>query len=148
MLFSIPVTCPFPYIANHEEIVKNFILTLAEAKDIKLKKNTVRRTSILKQAEEMMRNSLYSELTISDICQELGVSKRSLEYIFKDFYQTSPKNYFKMLRLNALHQRLHQSSHSSLICDMAEDLGFFHRGQLAHDYYQLFGKLPSKTLKN
>lgn len=89
-----------------EELVKKFILTLAEAKDINPKKNTIRRTYILKQAEEMMINSLYSELTVSDICQELCVSQRTLEYIFKDFYQMSPKNYFKsfvsMLYINVL----------------------------------------------
>lgn len=118
-------------------------MTLAEAKDIKPKKNTLRRTSILKQAEEMMRNSLYSELTISDICQEVGVTKRTLEYIFKDFYQMSPHHYFKKLRLNALHQRLHRDPHPPLTCKIAEELGVFHRGQLARDYYKLFGQLPS-----
>ncbi|MFH7028165.1 MAG: helix-turn-helix domain-containing protein [Heteroscytonema crispum UTEX LB 1556] len=128
-----------------EELVKKFILALAEAKDIKPKKNTIRRTSILKQAEEMMRNSLYFELTISDICQELGVSQRTLEYIFKDFYQISPKNYFKKLRLNALHQCLNRNPEPPLIYEIAEKLGFSHRGQLAHDYFQLFGSLPSKT---
>jgi AraC family ethanolamine operon transcriptional activator len=35
-----------------EEIVKDFLLTLAVTKDIKTPKNTIRRTSILKKAEE------------------------------------------------------------------------------------------------
>lgn len=130
-----------------EEIVKKFLLTLAEAKEIKPTQNTIRRTSILKKAEEMMRKNIYSDLTILDICQELNVSQRTFEYIFKDFYEISPKNYFKKLRLNALRQFLHQNPQTTSIYETAEDFGFYHRGQLARDYYQLFGELPSETLK-
>lgn len=128
-----------------EEIVKDFLLTLAATKDIKTPKNVIKRTSILKKAEEMMRTNLRSELTIQAICQDLGVSQRTLEYIFKDFYQMSPYNYFKLLRLNALHQSLHQNNQTKLIHEMAEELGFFHRGYLASDYKKLFGYFPSET---
>ncbi|NCR36516.1 MAG: helix-turn-helix domain-containing protein [Microcystis aeruginosa S11-01] len=128
-----------------EEIVRDFLLTLAVTKDIKPTKNTIRRTSILKKAEEMMRKNLRSDLTIPTICQELEVSQRTLEYIFKDFYQMSPYNYFKLLRLNALHQSLNQNNQTKLIHEIAEELGFFHRGYLASDYKKLFGYFPSET---
>ena len=128
-----------------EEIVKYFLLTLAVTKDIKTPKNTIRRTSILKKAEEMMRKNLRSDLTIPAICQDLEVSQRTLEYIFKDFYQMSPYNYFKLLRLNALHQSLNQNNQTKLVYEIAEELGFFHRGYLASDYKKLFGYFPSET---
>ena len=128
-----------------EEIVKYFLLTLAVTKDIKIPKNAIRRTSILKKAEEMMRKNLRSDLTIPAICQDLEVSQRTLEYIFKDFYQMSPYNYFKLLRLNALHQSLNQNNQTKLVYEIAEELGFFHRGYLASDYKKLFGYFPSET---
>lgn len=128
-----------------KEIVSDFLLTLAEAQNIRPKKPLIKRTSILKKGEDMMKNSPYFELTIEYISQELGVSKRNLEYIFKDFYQISPMNYFKIIRLNALYQTLKQAEPDQCIHEIAEDLGFFHRGQLARDYQQLFGELPSKT---
>lgn len=129
-----------------EKIVKDFLLTLAVTKDIKTPKNTIRRTSILKKAEEMMRKNLRSDLTIPAICQDLEVSQRTLEYIFKDFYQMSPYNYFKLLRLNALHQSLNQNNNQTkLTYEIAEELGFFHRGYLASDYKKLFGYFPSET---
>jgi AraC family ethanolamine operon transcriptional activator len=120
-------------------------LTLAVTKDIKTPKNAIRRTSILKKAEEMMRKNLRSDLTIPAICQDLEVSQRTLEYIFKDFYQMSPYNYFKLLRLNALHQSLKQNNQTKLVYEIAEELGFFHRGYLASDYKKLFGYFPSET---
>ncbi|MFN7567793.1 MAG: helix-turn-helix domain-containing protein [Microcystis sp.] len=128
-----------------EEIVKYFLLTLAVTKDIKTPKNTIRRTSILKKAEEMMRKNLRSDLTIPTICQDLEISQRTLEYIFKDFYQMSPYNYFKLLRLNALNQSLNRNNQTKLIYEIAEELGFFHRGYLASDYKKLFGYFPSET---
>ena len=130
-----------------EDIVQNLLLALAEAKDIKPKKVFQKRTSILKQAEEMMNNGIKYDLKISDICQELGISKRTLEYIFKDFYQISPKAYFKQLRLHALYQSLKDKSKNIIISELAQEFGFFHRGQLAKDYAQIFGELPSKTLQ-
>ncbi|MCA2554500.1 MAG: AraC family transcriptional regulator, partial [Microcystis sp. M04BS1] len=128
-----------------EEIVKDFLLTLAATKDIKTPKNTIRRTSILKKAEEMMRENLRSDLSISTICQYLEVSERTLEYIFKDFYQMSPYSYFKLLRLNVLYQSLNQNNQTKLVYEIAEELGFFHRGYLASDYKKIFGYFPSET---
>ncbi len=89
-----------------EEIAQKLILALAEAKQINFKKVYCNRASLLKQAEEYMINHLDSEIKTNDICQEMGISQRNLEYIFKDFYQISPKNYFKLIRLNALNQEI------------------------------------------
>jgi len=57
----------------------------------------------------------------------------------------SPQNYFKKLRLNALHQSITQNPELTLIYQIAEELGFFHRGYLASDYKKLFGYFPSET---
>lgn len=87
-------------------------------------------------------NNLTADITIKDICEELGVSQRTLEYIFKDFYEISPKSYFKRLRLNAFYQELQQEYHQVNLSEISMKFGFFHRGQLAHDYHQFFGELP------
>lgn len=92
-----------------------------------------------------MLNNLKESVTTPNICQEIGVSKRTLEYIFKDFYQTTPKAYLKQLRLNYLRQSILKNPQIN-ITDLAEGLGFLHRGQLARDYQKLFGELPSRPL--
>jgi AraC family ethanolamine operon transcriptional activator len=50
-----------------------------------------------------------------------------------------------LLRLNALHQSLKQNNQTKLVYEIAEELGFFHRGYLASDYKKLFGYFPSET---
>ena len=129
-----------------EDLTSQILLTIAEAQDIKPKKVLLRRANVLKPAEEYMLNHLKENVTTPNICQEIGVSKRTLEYIFKDFYQTTPKAYLKQLRLNYLRQSILKNPQMN-INDLAEDLGFLHRGQLARDYQKLFGELPSQTLK-
>ena len=83
-----------------EELASQILLNLAKAQEIKPGKVRTRRTNVLKQAEEYMLNNLTAYITSLDLCQEIGVSQRTLEYIFRDFYQTTPKAYVKQLRLN------------------------------------------------
>lgn len=132
--------------AMEDEIVAQLILILVEAMAIIPKRVLKKQSSILANAEEFMRNNVKTELTTKSICDDLNVSQRNLEYIFKEFYGISPKNYFKRLRLNAMKQDLEHRSRSKKITDIAHEYGFFHRGRLAEDYQKLFGELPSETL--
>ncbi|MDJ0728969.1 MAG: helix-turn-helix domain-containing protein [Crocosphaera sp.] len=130
-----------------EDIAKIILIAIAEARQIKLSKPQIKRSHILKKAEELFLNNLKLSITIQDICQELEVSKRTLEYIFKDYYEMSPKKYFKYLRLNALHQELQQKDKKVNLREITEEFGFYHRGQFARDYHKLFGKFPSEILR-
>ncbi len=144
-----------PLLINHyvkqqleEGVAKNLIIALAEATEIKLKKPQINRSIILQKAEEFYFSHLKSTFKTKDLCQELKISQRTLEYIFKDYYQMSPKNYFKHLRINALHRELQRQDEKVNLSKIAEEFGFYHRGELAKDYYKIFGKLPSKTLRD
>ena len=130
-----------------EEIAPILLITLAKAREIRPQKVYLKRASTLKKAEEFFLNNLTAEITTKDICEELGVSQRTLEYIFKHFYEISPKNYFKRLRLNALYQELQQQDLQANLSEIAYKFGFFHRGQFANDYQKFFGELPSDTLR-
>lgn len=130
-----------------EDIPKKLILTLAEAQNIQPKKVTLKRSSILNQAEAFMKTYAKADIKIGDIGQEIGVSQRTLEYIFKDFYGVSPKTYLKQLRLNQFRQALKTQVQDGVkIHELAEEWGLWHAGHLAKDYYRLFGELPSETV--
>jgi AraC family ethanolamine operon transcriptional activator len=132
-----------------EEIPKRLILTLAEAQNIQPKKVILKRASILNQAEAFIKTYIKADINIEDICRETGVSKRTLEYIFQDFYGLSPKAYLKQLRLNQFHIVLKtQYSAGYKIKEIAEEWGFWHTGRLASDYFRLFGELPSESVKS
>lgn len=51
-------------------------------------------------------------------------------------------------RLNQVRKSLRVADpKTSLIADLANDMGFWHMGQFAKDYRSFFGELPSETLK-
>lgn len=131
-----------------KNIAKLLLIAIAESQQIELSKPQIKRSNILKKAEELFLNNLKSSITTQDICQELEIGKRTLEYIFKDYYEMSPKKYFKYLRLNALHKELQQKNKKDDLSEIVEEFGFYHRGQLAKDYSKLFGKFPSETLRD
>ena len=61
----------------------------------------------------------------------------------------SPKAYLKARRLNAVRRELLQDEAAvSTIFDMASSWGFWHMGQFGRDYKDMFGELPSETLKS
>lgn len=108
----------------------------------------LKRASILNQAEAFMKTYLKADIRIEDICQETGVSKRTLEYIFQDYYGISPKAYLKRIRLNQFRKALKtQGDDRTKIREIAQEWGFWHASHLTADYKYLFGELPSETLK-
>ncbi|MGD1805895.1 helix-turn-helix domain-containing protein [Dapis sp. BLCC M126] len=157
LLFQInaqPDSSVSPLLINHyfkqkleEEIAQTLIVAIAEATEIPLKKPQINRSRILKKAEEFYFSNLKSYITTQDLCEELKISQRTLEYIFKDYYQMSPQKYFKHLRLHALHEELEQKDKQDNLREITEEFGFYHRGQLAKDYYKLFGEVPSETFR-
>jgi AraC family transcriptional regulator, ethanolamine operon transcriptional activator len=66
---------------------------------------------------------------------------------FAEYYGVTPKTYLKNYRLNLVRKKiLKVKSFGIPISDIANDFDFWHMGQFAADYKQLFGELPSTTL--
>ncbi len=56
--------------------------------------------------------------------------------------------YVKQKRLESAHRTLLAADPlTTSVTEVATQWGFFHLGRLARDYCQLFGELPSETLK-
>lgn len=85
---------------------------------------------------------------IVDICHEINVSQRTLQYSFKALLGLTPINYLRILRLNWARQHLRTPVNNKItVTDIAMQWGFWHLGRFSSDYQMMFGELPSKTLK-
>lgn len=105
------------------------------------------RRQLVLQAECFMDEHLAGDLTIIDLCRELEVSERTLHYAFRELVGQSPMAWYRMKRLNAVRRILRQSDPKHItVTQAAHTVGFFHPGQFAAAYQQLFGELPSRTL--
>lgn len=107
-----------------------------------------RRSQLVKQASDYMQSHMDQQLTLSDLCQALGTSSRALCYGFQEIFGISPMSYLKILRLQAVHRILKAADPGTkTIAETAAQFGFWHLGYFAHDYKQMFGELPSATLR-
>ncbi len=106
------------------------------------------RQQVVSNAIEYMRTRIDEPLSIGDLCSALGVSRRTLQYCFEEVLQINPVSYLKALRLNGVRKELRQSTRPrAAIQDVAARWGFWHLSRFAQEYRQMFGELPSETLK-
>ncbi len=82
------------------------------------------------------------------MAQAVGVSQKTLELAFREVMDITPGHYLVLARLNDAHHALACADRASTkVTDVALGLGFTHMGRFAKAYNDLFGELPSQTLK-
>ena len=98
----------------------------------------------MKLALDHVRNHERQPLTVGDLCEVTKSSERSLQYLFKDHFQVSPKQYLLAQRLDGVRRGLRGASDRQ-IGEVAGEWVFAHLGQFAAKYREVFGELPSQT---
>ncbi|NMG74962.1 helix-turn-helix domain-containing protein [Aromatoleum diolicum] len=106
------------------------------------------RQLIVDRAREYMRSHIDEPITVADLCTELEVSRRTLQYSFQDILNLNPVSFLRALRLNGVRRELKKAEPAShQIADIAARWGFWHLSHFAADYKAMFGELPSDTLR-
>lgn len=114
----------------------------------KIADRSIGRFQLVQKAEEYMLAHLEKPLTLKDLCRILYTSSRPLNYGFQEILGMSPMTYLKVLRLHAVHKVLKAADPSTTKIEIiANRFGFWSAGHFGRDYKQMFGELPSKTLK-
>ncbi|EIB0992426.1 HTH-type transcriptional regulator EutR [Salmonella enterica] len=102
---------------------------------------------LLSRAREYVLENMSEPLTVLDLCNQLHVSRRTLQNAFHAILGIGPNAWLKRIRLNAVRRELISPwSQSTTVKDAAMQWGFWHLGQFATDYQQLFAEKPSLTL--
>ena len=102
----------------------------------------------VRQARDYIDANLDQAVSLADITAAAGVHVTTLLKGFKQHYEISPMAYLKQKRLEAAHRTLVAAEPlTTSVTAVATQWGFFHFGRFARDYHQLFGELPSETLK-
>jgi AraC family ethanolamine operon transcriptional activator len=85
---------------------------------------------------------------IATLCGVAGVSERTLEYAFREQLGTTPVRFLKIRRLNRIRRELLDPDASARsVAEVAWRAGIYDPGRFAGDYRELFGELPSETLR-
>jgi AraC family ethanolamine operon transcriptional activator len=104
------------------------------------------RKGIVRRFQSYVDSAPESALNVAEICEEIGVTRRTLQNATQEVFGISPQSYLKAIRLNGFRRSLKQRDpHCESIGDLAARWGFWHLSHLAQDYRRLFGELPSQT---
>jgi len=116
--------------------------------DYARRQNLRSRMTLVRRFEHKVRERIGTVVRIPELCTELGVSQRTLEYLFKEEIGMTPKQFSNVLRLNEVRRELlRRNTENQTISHVAEDCGISHLGRFAAAYLRQFGELPSETLR-
>ncbi|RLA40174.1 MAG: hypothetical protein DRR06_17870 [Gammaproteobacteria bacterium] len=105
------------------------------------------RARALKRALDFIDAHPREALTVEDLCIESASSLSTLERAFREQYGVSPKRFILLQRLHHVRRVLLHQAESRKIFEIANEYGFWHMSKFAADYKNVFGELPSQTLK-
>lgn len=95
------------------------------------------------RALELIMTRLDQPPTVSELCNSLGVSRRTLQNCIQATWGMGPLAWVNTLRLNAVRSRLKTAAS---VTEAATEFGFWHFGHFSTAYHSLFGEPPSSTL--
>jgi AraC family ethanolamine operon transcriptional activator len=105
---------------------------------------TLGRHAMARRAVALLRDRCAEDLSITDLCQATGATRRTLHLGFLELYGVPPMQYLKALRLCRVRRELGTTADAETrITDVAMRWGFTHLGRFASSYNAFFGELPS-----
>jgi AraC family ethanolamine operon transcriptional activator len=132
-----------------QELVCHLSLIAAELEPISAKATNSNRQIGMRRAFEYLRHNRETRVSVSDLLEVSGISERSLQYAFREAFGVTPLAFMKRRRLHFARQQLQTACHEDTsVSKVATGLGFYELGRFASDYRQIFGQLPSETLRD
>lgn len=108
-----------------------------------------RRQALVARAQSLVLATPGQPPTVPQLCAQLHLSRRTLQYCFEDVLGLSPLQAIRALRLNGARRSLRTAAAQGQgVQDVAAQWGFGHLSQFAADYRRLFGEAPSQALRH
>lgn len=104
------------------------------------------RNQHLLQAIEMMQQTLEEPLSIATLSQQLGLSRRQVERLFKRYLDATPNEYYYDLRIARVYALLNETDMS--VSQIAAAAGFASTTHLATRFRRKYGMSPHSLRKS
>lgn len=129
-------------------LLSSVVKAVGPVEDGRVPDTPTARHALVSRAQDYMRGHVDEPLTVEDLCRELAVSRRTLQYSFQEVLQINPVSYLRAMRLNGVRRSLKAADPArQSVQDIAARWGFWHLSHFANDYRRMFGELPSETLR-
>ena len=105
-----------------------------------------RTLKVFRRARDYIHEAVAEGISVVALCKAVGVSRRSLEYVFRSVVGMGPGLYIRTLQLNRVRRELLSNVTPEVsIGVLAARHGIWHWSRFACHYRSLFGELPSRT---
>ncbi len=146
-----------PKLLTHPEVSRAIEQDLIHAVVTCLTSNETREYSgperhhidIMDRYEQVLAKQSEQQLKIPELCAAIGVSERTLRTCCEKFLGMSPAQYIRLQRLTKVRAALRRvDASTATVADLARGFGFSELGRFAGLYQQVFGEMPSATLRS
>jgi AraC-like DNA-binding protein len=103
------------------------------------------RDELFQKVLSYVESKMYEPLTIADICQEFSLSRSSLQLLFKNTVNQSPKKYISDMKLERSCQMLRENKYT--VSEIALKLGYSSIHYFSNAFNQKYHVSPSEYAK-
>ncbi len=106
---------------------------------------------LIDRARVLLMENTTEPPTVAEVATHLGISRRHLQTCFNRSVGLSATEFVRAERLNRVRQALCDARREGRVVsigDVAAAWGFWHLSRFAADYRDMFGELPSETLRS
>ena len=134
--------------AIEQQSVRAMIACLTDPETEERYRPRRRRLNVMQRLEQTLEARQNDPLYVTDVCEEIGVSERTLRWLCQEQLGMSPHRYLWIRRMNLARRALALADATTkTVTEIATDCGFGELGRFAVGYRKLFGESPSATLR-
>lgn len=143
------LSIPQPVTQLRDAVLIEWLESIPAMVDVGDLHNIETRRRIVDRACEVVLGSPDQQMTMLEVCRQVGSSPRRLELCFRDVLGISPHKYLRAVRLCGARRELKRLvGTDARVHDVAARWGFWHTSAFSADYKQQFGESPSLTLRS
>ena len=134
--------------ALEQQLIHLMIRCLIENVTSELTAGSRRHDLIVARFEEFLEANPDQPLYLAEICAAIGVSERTLRAACEEHLGMGPIRYLALRRMHLVRRALLRADPSRTnVTRIATDHGFWELGRFSVSYRELFGELPSESLR-
>lgn len=106
-----------------------------------------RRYAMMRRVRDFLREHSTSPVRMDELCEAVGMSRRGLEYLFRDFLGIGVNAFIRHMRLQGARRAILQAEPTpGGVKRIALEWGFWHLGRFSAEYKSQFDELPTATM--
>jgi AraC family ethanolamine operon transcriptional activator len=112
-------------------------------------RHVVPRRQIIRMSMDFVDQHDGEYLSVEQLAAATGVSERTLRDVFQHYFGLAPVRYLNRRTLHQVRKALKAADpYEATVTKIATQFGVWELGRFARDYRNLFGELPSQTLRH